>query len=423
MSDRIDIQAKELLTKARSKLIIEEPFYGSLSMRLEFVKNNRIPAMSVDGRYQFYNSQWVSEQSVKKLTFVLAHEVSHLVLQHHLRREGRDFKIWNQACDYAVNSELLDGGWELSKDCLYNSMFKGMSAEQAYASLINEQGKEQQGKQEGQPQPGSGEGPGSQRPGEEPADASGQAKADPNLQNTEQSGSGQAPAPEEQGLVMEPMNEQDHNAGAEAWNQAVVQAAEQAKKAGNLPGNIARKVQNILRPPRSWKEELRHFFRTIAIDETNYSRFNRRYIDLELYLPSMMSESMGSLVLAIDTSGSIDEQALAVFIQEMETILQEVNCSEIHMMACDTAVVGEVATSYDQQMPPEFKVAGGGGTRFKPVFEKVYELGLNPDLLVYFTDMCCYQARSLEDPGYEVVWAKWGKANREPSIGHVIELG
>jgi predicted metal-dependent peptidase len=481
MSDRISAKAKDLMSRARSKLIIEEPFYGNLSMRLELVETARVPAMAVDGRYQFYNPGWVTEQSVGKLAFVLAHEVSHLTLHHHTRREGRDYKFWNIACDYCVNAELRAGRWEVPDDALYSPVFEGMSAEQVYASLLNEQeqqakrrrqeqqqgqqgqgsqGQGQQGQQgqegqqgqqgqqsapeqgQGQQSPDSQQGKGQpgtalgcERPSEESTNGGSNAggpQANPAQQGTEQGGSGQAADPRipisEMGLVMEPMNEEDRETSAQAWDQAVVSAARQAQKAGHLPGNIARKVKEILHPPRPWKEELRQYFRSTAIDEPNYSRVNRRYVDQGMYLPSMRSEALDSLVIAIDTSGSINQEALSSFVQEMEDILREVQCEQIHMIACDVTVKGDVVTSYDQEMPKDFKLEGGGGTRFSPVFQKIEDEALNPNLLIYFTDLKCSEVRrksvvkQLQEPDYDVVWVKWGTGGSTPPFGQVIDL-
>jgi predicted metal-dependent peptidase len=430
MNSNISERAKYLLTKARSKMIVEEPFYGNLSMRLELVETDKFPCMATDGRYQLYNPAWVAEQPVDKLACVLAHEVTHLTLHHQLRRNGRDYKVWNEACDYSVNAELKTGGWEIPEEALHNPLFDGMAAEQVYASLINEQKEEGGGekKEEGQPEPGSGD-QGSKQQGEEQTGSSEKAKADPNQQGTGQGAGSQAagqeikPAPGQEGQVLEPLNEGDHAAGADAWNQAVVAAARQAEKAGKLPGNIARRVQKILHPPRNWREELRHYFRSTAIDELNYSRFNRRYVDLDLYLPSMQSETMGNLVIAIDTSGSINDVALVAFMVEMESILQEVHTEEVTMFSCDYNVQS-MATSYDGCLPADFVMKGGGGTRFSPVFERVEELGLNPELLIYFTDLRCHEAGSLKNPGYDVVWVKWGTDRRKPSpsIGQVLEM-
>lgn len=425
----IDVNAisRNNLTLARSKAIVEAPFFGALMMRLELTPSNSVPAMSVDGQHQFYNPKWVSEQSVEKLMFVLCHEVMHLVAHHHLRREGRDFGIWNQACDFCVNQELHSSGWSVPEDGLFNPLFEGMASEQVYASLMNEQkgggGGDAPGKGKGSDQPSQESGGTQERQGEERAGSSA-AKAGPDAQDTGKGGGGQAsaPAPEEVGMVMEPMNEQAHEAGAESWNQAVVEAAKQAEKAGNLPGHIARKVEAIKNPPQSWQELLRGYFRSTARDGLSYSRFNRRYIAQDMYLPAQYSEAMDSLVVAVDTSGSVDTEALSAFSMELEEILREVNCTEIHMMACDTKVQGEVVTSYDQQLPADFELKGGGGTRFVPVFEKVEETGINPDLLIYFTDMRCYQVGILKDPGYPVVWAKWGNDRRTPSIGDVIQI-
>ena len=46
---------------------------------------------------------------------------------------------------------------------------------------------------------------------------------------------------------------------------------------------------------------------------------------------------------------------------------------------------------------------GRGGTRFAPVFEYVDDHQLNPDCVIYFTDLECNDFGP--DPGYPVLWA------------------
>jgi hypothetical protein len=68
----------------------------------------------------------------------VALELLHPVLHNHVRRSARDPRRWNEACDYAINSPLLDDGLCLPEDVLVGHRFRGMSAEQIYNVLQNE---------------------------------------------------------------------------------------------------------------------------------------------------------------------------------------------------------------------------------------------------------------------------------------------
>jgi predicted metal-dependent peptidase len=76
--------------------------------------------------------EFVDTLNSATLAGVLAHEVMHPALQHHVRRSGRDPKRWNEACDYAINPLLLDAGLSLPDGVLVDHRFRGMSAEQIY---------------------------------------------------------------------------------------------------------------------------------------------------------------------------------------------------------------------------------------------------------------------------------------------------
>jgi predicted metal-dependent peptidase len=163
------------IQKARTALLLDHPFFGSLLFRLGGRASNSIQTMATDGVSLFYNPAFVDTLNVAELAGVLAHEVMHPALQHHTRRGDRDRKRWNMACDYAINPLLLDAGLTLPKDVLIERRFRGMSAERTY-NLIEEQGTAQDpSEQSASGQPSKAGGSGSQlRP------RSGQAKSEPN---------------------------------------------------------------------------------------------------------------------------------------------------------------------------------------------------------------------------------------------------
>lgn len=77
--------------------------------------------------------------SREECRFVIAHELLHAGLQHSERRLGRDPFLWNVACDYTVNSWLVDMQvGEMPQGCLYDEAYKAWSAESIYEELIKE---------------------------------------------------------------------------------------------------------------------------------------------------------------------------------------------------------------------------------------------------------------------------------------------
>src|ERR1700689_1446416 len=126
------------IQKARNSLILDHPFFGSLLFRLKGRESRSIKTMATDGISLFYNPDFVDTLNAATLCGVLAHEVLHPGLQHHVRRSGRDPKRWTEACDYAINPILLDAGLHLPEGVLVDDRFREMSAEQIYIQLQTE---------------------------------------------------------------------------------------------------------------------------------------------------------------------------------------------------------------------------------------------------------------------------------------------
>ena len=139
------------IQKARTALLLDHPFFGSLLFRLKGRECRSIATMATDGISLFYNPAFVDTLNSATLCGVLAHEVMHPALQHHVRRSGRDPKRWNEACDYAINSLLLDDGLSLPEGVLVDERFRGWSAEQIYTLLS----RSRPGLRAGQPQAGT----------------------------------------------------------------------------------------------------------------------------------------------------------------------------------------------------------------------------------------------------------------------------
>src|SRR5438270_5583034 len=145
------------IQKARTALLLDHPFFGSLLFRLGGRASGSIQTMATDGVSLFYNSDFVETLNAAELTGVLAHEVMHPALQHHTRRGDRNQARWNMACDYAINPMLLDAGLTLPKDVLIDDRFRGMSAERIY-NLIEEERNHDGSSERAENKPGGGSG-------------------------------------------------------------------------------------------------------------------------------------------------------------------------------------------------------------------------------------------------------------------------
>ena len=134
---------QEIATKlsiARSRMLLDHPFFGVLALRLQLIEDESIPTLATDGNRIIYNPQFIDQLSVELCSSAIAHEVMHCVLEHISRRIAREPRRWNQACDFAANPILKDAGLPLGAGWLYNPGYVGKSAEEIYTMLPEDDG-------------------------------------------------------------------------------------------------------------------------------------------------------------------------------------------------------------------------------------------------------------------------------------------
>ncbi len=366
--------ACEKIIKARVGLILDQPFFGSLALRLEIVEDPTCPTAWTDGERLGYNPAFINKLSLEEIKGLLCHEVMHCACAHHTRRGTRDHLRWNVAGDYAINQILKDCKIILPQGALLNSDYSGMTADEIYNRLPQSQ------------QENSGEDNGSS------SDPGGCGEVRDAKGNSTQS-------------------EQE-------WRVAVQQAAQSAKIMGKLPAGIERMIEGILQSRVDWREVLRRFVDQTAKNDYRWFPGNRRYISQGIYLPSLRSEELPSLAVVVDTSGSVGQSELNQFATELTTILEDyrTTCTVIY---CDAEIADvEVFTSED--LPLKLHPRGGGGTDFRPPFEWVEKEGLHPSCLIYFTDMM--GTFPDDPPGYPVLWVKIGKSTISPPWGEMVQI-
>jgi predicted metal-dependent peptidase len=233
------------IRKARTALLLDHPFFGSLLFRLKGRESRSIKTMATDGVSLYYNPAFVGTLNSATLCGVLAHEVMHPGLHHHVRRSGRDPRRWNQACDYAINSLLLDAGLRLPDGVLVDNRFREMSAEQIYNQLEAE-AEEQPGTEDGannSTEDGTGDAPLLRSESDGPSAP------------VTEGGIGQvldAPLPDEETPSVEEQ--------AREWSVAVNQAVTLAKQAGKVPAGIERTLDGAAEAAVDWRELLRRLW-------------------------------------------------------------------------------------------------------------------------------------------------------------------
>jgi len=323
-------------------------FAGVLSVgKVNFTED--LPTAATNGRDVMYNPKFIDTLNDKELNYVVLHEALHKVYQHmHLWK-----KLWkenpmlaNMAADYVVNYAIheADADSEIAKrpdSALFDMAYKGMTTKQIFDML----------------------------------------KKDSNF-------------------VKQQAGHDTHDwEGAEALSDdEVKETAKQIDQAlrqgeiirGKMQGNKNRAVNEILEPKVNWREQLREFVNSTCKnkDRTSWKRPHKRFIGHDIYMPSMIGESIGQVVVGIDTSGSIGQKELNEFLSEVVAICDDVSPSSIELLYWDTAVAGH--ETYNQgdykALVQSTKPAGGGGTHVGCVNQYIQDKRIEPEAVIILTD-------------------------------------
>jgi predicted metal-dependent peptidase len=432
-SAAVDLERIETkLAAARTRLILDKPFLGALVLRLpmQAARPDWCPTTATDARAFYYNPEYIASLSIEQTQFMLAHEALHCALSHFARRQHRVQHRWDLACDYAINPLLIDDGLKPPPNSLHMPLYKGMTAEEIYPLLDENDQAETLDRhaydpKDGRSPPGGVEPKGGDSRGEGKDQAQG---ADRGMREGDVQRSESRPEPEAghrgNGLAS-PQPEGQHGDGAEGpsgepepltpderetlavqWQQRMAGAAQQAMQAGKLGGELRRMIDHLLQPQLPWRMLLARYMSALARDDYSYSRPSRREGDF--IMPSLRSQQL-DLIVAVDTSGSIKDAEVEEFIDEIDALKGQVR-ARVTLLPCDAKLCEGapwVFEPWDAFRRPE-GIKGGGGTSFTPVFDWVDQVGRRPDLLVYFTDADGTFPKA--EPPYPVIWLVKGKS-------------
>jgi len=436
----MDVKARQILVKARAELVMDHPFFAHLALGLGLREDPGCASAWADGHTLGYNPAYVRALTPAMAKGLLCHEVLHLACGHHLHRGEREPGLWNAACDYAINPVLLEAGLTLPPSFLDDPAHHGQGADAIYAALAVRRDQTKAGALGGKAQAtqaqadqadagapgpqrqqagqgGAGGEPGPPEPGDGAAGggAQGQGQADPGQGDPGMSGEVRD-AP--------PLSDAAGTAGrarglereGEALRTALAQALRKGREFGELPGGLERLLGTATGRTLGWRELLHRFLDGAARNDFSWVRPNRRLLHAGLYLPGLDSRELDGLAVAVDVSGSILQAELDAFAAELCAVLEDFDTT-LTLFTCDAALTRQERLGR-ADLPLEFAARGGGGTDFRPPFERLRDDGARPCCLVYFTDLEC--SRFPEEPDYPVLWVTPNAGHTSPPFGEVL---
>ena len=331
-------------------------FLTSLLYSLKLVWADDIPTAGTNGIVLKINPKFFYGLSKEERLFVILHELWHVAKLHSIRRESRDPKLWNIACDYHINNLLLKENYSsfkitVMKDCFKDEKFKDLSEEEIYEELLKEY---------------------------------------PNgLPDNEYL----------EGHLSGDLEELDQEEKSKAIAK-VMEATQTAKAMGcDVGSGITSLLSKFIKPSINWKKIL-YKYMTALLDKSDYSwrKPNRRFSDI--YLPSRVESDgrLTHLLYFLDVSGSIEESQIVRFNSEIRHIKESLNPDKLTLVQFD-ARIQRVDVFTSNQKFTNIHIVAGGGTSYNEVYD--YILKEKPTASVIFTDLCCTPMQEVDSP---VIW-------------------
>ena len=443
MTARVHSESARRVSNCVTALLREQPFFGSLALRLPIRADASRETVASDGREIRYSPRWIADTDAHVIETAMARIVLACALKHHTRRGERDAERWQRASQLVTHGLLRDAGFTLPPDAEASD---GISVEQAYDRLPEPKpddgdgdsnapsGGGDTGADSGAAPPsahsggdddsgGSDDGPGD----DDPQDGNGQdtsARADASP-SCDPAGTGEVmDAPAGGGDGEAGPSPADIASEEQAWDEAMHQAASLAKAQGRMPGAVEETVRGAHATTVDWRTLLRRYMTDASKSDYSWSLPNRRFIDSGLYLPSIRSEGIDTIAGIVDTSGSLPAGMLAEFWAEVREIATDLQPERVILLQVDAAVQ-DAAEYAAADLPEEIAIKGRGGTDFRPGFVWLEENDIRPGVCLYLTDMLCSSYPDTEPP-YPTIWVNYaqppGDWNREP-WGERIDIG
>ena len=374
------------ISQAKAKLLVDYPYFGTLASKLSLVKNDDIESFKSDGIRLEYNDEYLAKLELSELEFIFANGAMHASLAHEKRRSDRSAWLWQMATDMAINDMLVANGLDMPYGAQYRKRFSGMYAEEIYAELKADILREDENL-------------------EYEADDAGDVQNDEKKEEQEREEQTQQTSEELQEEIL-----QEQLLAEEA-----ISLLESEFKRGEAPAFIERFFKLDYNGKIDWREELKSALDRYFRDDYTLLPPSKKLLSYGIYLPSSISQTF-RLVIAVDSSGSVDEKLLSEFLSEVNFLMSLVQNYQIELLVCDDKIHSHKTFYSGDNL--EVVLKGGGGTDFRPVFKHIDENFDDVKLLLYFTDLEGFFPS--HSPNYEVKWVT--QQDKEVPFGEVIIL-
>lgn len=361
------LTVEQLIQKDHVALMKDPKYclYSGIIMIGKTEVKDDVPTACTDGRNTYYGREFMAKLAANKRKGVILHENLHKAFRHttvwkHLYKENAT--LANMACDFVINLMIMDGDNNfvtLPESALLDPKYKGMDAGTVYR-MLKEEAKggtinvKTVGDQEGKDVPVISVGNG--------------------LDEHDWEGA-------------EGMTTEEKETLAKDIDQALRQGA---ILAGKMSANVPREISEVLQAKVDWREALREFITSFCADkdESTWRRPSRRWIGQDVYMPSMIGESVGRIVIGIDMSGSIGEEEVGQFLGEVQNICERVKPEGIDLLYWDTRVCQHEKYEQDQldNLLSSTKPRGGGGTDPQCIVDYMNNKKIKAECAVILTD-------------------------------------
>lgn len=355
------------ISRGKTRLLLQQPFWGSIAMGTQFIEDNTIGTMCTNGKWVRWSRAFVDKMTEEECLGVIVHELAHKVLKHMLRRGNRDPMKWNVATDYIINDIVLKEGFILPAGGLVDAQYGGMMAEKVYDMIPD--------------------------PPEMPA----------------------------WGLVTDDeLSKDDKDMMEVEVDQQVMNAANAAKSIGKLPRFVDAILTEMHDAQIDYRDKMRRFFAGDQPDDYTFRKPERKaYHHMGILAPSVDNKGAGHWVIGVDTSASVSDRELEHFLGEVGAISTEVKPQSITIIYCSTRV-NHVDTFESGEEVTKFTYKDRGGTLVMPVFDYVRDNDLPCDQMVYLTDLEIGDFPDRVD--YPLLWVSSGRPGAKAPIGETVRI-
>jgi predicted metal-dependent peptidase len=381
------LSVEDRITKAHIALMQDKRTlaYSGLLMIGKVEISDTCPTAATNGRDVTYGRAFVESLTDGELRFLVLHETKHKLYQHLFvwrKLYEEDAQLANQACDYVINLEIKDlNKWGdflvMPEGGLVDEEYRGLDSGEVFARLKEDEegGKGGKGK----------------------------------------------PMDDHEWEEAKDLGELEKEQLTKDITAAVRTGALLAGKQG---GEIDRSFDAMMQSKVDWAEQLREFVSTVCVGkgDSTWAKPNRRWLQHGMYLPSQISESIGSICVAIDTSGSISGEAISKALSELVSICDNTSPEKVDLLYWDTGVRGHEIYCADNYsgIATSTKPQGGGGSSSLCVFDYVVKNKLEPQCIILITDL--YIEFPQAASSCPVIWVAVDNKTTVPPFGSVIRV-